>query len=119
MTNSNTLTFTKNALKRIIHLKNEHGNNHTKLRVYIVGGGCSGFQYGFKLDEAETASDDVIIQKDFDNQIVTIVIDPLSFQYLLDAEVDYKISLQGSKFTVNNPNADATCGCGSSFSLKE
>ena len=90
----------------------EEGNPDLKLRVYISGGGCSGFQYGFTFDE-EMAEDDTVIQRDG----VTLVIDPMSFQYLVGSEVDYQEGLEGSRFVVNNPNATASCGCGTSFSI--
>jgi iron-sulfur cluster insertion protein len=115
---ASSLTLTETALKRVAHLKQEHGHPDTALRIYIIGGGCSGFQYGFKLDDSQP-SDDIIISSNIDNQTITVVIDPLSFQYLQNATVDYRISLQGSSFVVTNPNAETTCGCGSSFSLKE
>ena len=83
-----------------------------KLRVYISGGGCSGFQYGFTFDE-ERAEDDLALQRDG----VTLLVDPLSLQYLMGAEVDYRESLQGAQFVIRNPNAKSTCGCGSSFSV--
>ena len=82
------------------------------LRVFVTGGGCSGFQYGFTLDEI-TADDDTAVEKDG----VTVLIDPLSYQYLVGAEVDYSEGLEGSRFVVVNPNASTTCGCGSSFSV--
>ena len=82
------------------------------LRVYIQGGGCSGFQYGFTFED-DTATDDMIVR----NGDVQLVIDPMSFQYLMGSEVDYKEDLQGSRFVINNPNASTTCGCGASFSI--
>ena len=82
-----------------------------KLRVYISGGGCSGFQYGFAFEEQRN-EDDLVVERDG----VTLLVDPLSFQYLAGAEVDYRESLQGSQFVIRNPNAKTTCGCGSSFS---
>ncbi|MFT6665771.1 MAG: iron-sulfur cluster insertion protein, partial [Porticoccus sp.] len=83
-----------------------------KLRVFVTGGGCSGFQYGFSFDEV-TAEDDTLVSKDG----VAVVVDPLSFQYLSGSTVDYEEGLQGSRFTITNPNATTTCGCGSSFSV--
>ena len=90
----------------------EEANPNLKLRVYISGGGCSGFQYGFSFDEVRT-HDDIAV----DNDGVTLLVDPLSFQYLMGAEVDYSESLQGAQFVIRNPNASTTCGCGSSFSV--
>ncbi len=87
-------------------------NDALKLRVFITGGGCSGFSYGFTFDE-EVAEDDAVVER----QGVTMLVDAMSYQYLLGAEVDYREGLQGSQFVVNNPNASATCGCGNSFAL--
>ena len=105
------LVFTEAAARKVAELIGEEGNAALKLRVYISGGGCSGFQYGFSFDE-EQAEDDLAVQKDG----VTLLVDPLSLQYLLGAEVDYSESLNGAQFTIRNPNAKTTCGCGSSFS---
>ena len=91
----------------------EEGNDKLQLRVYVSGGGCSGFQYGFTFDEASQSGDTVV-----ENQGVKLVIDPMSFQYLVGAEVDFKESLEGSQFVIKNPNASTTCGCGSSFSTE-
>lgn len=88
------------------------GNPELKLRVFITGGGCSGFSYGFTFDE-DVAEDDAIVQRDG----VTMVVDALSYQYLAGSEVDYKEDLQGAQFLVANPNASATCGCGNSFAI--
>jgi len=88
------------------------GNSELKLRVFITGGGCSGFSYGFTFDE-DVAEDDALVQRDG----VTMVVDALSYQYLAGAEVDYKEDLQGAQFLVANPNASATCGCGNSFAI--
>jgi len=90
----------------------EEENEELKLRVFITGGGCSGFQYGFTFDEL-AAEDDAIFEADG----VQLVVDPMSFQYLVGSEVDYTEGLEGSRFVINNPNASATCGCGSSFSI--
>ena len=84
----------------------------SKLRVYISGGGCSGFQYGFSFDE-QSAADDVAVARDG----VMVVVDPVSLQYLMGAEIDYSESLTGAQFVIRNPNASTTCGCGSSFSV--
>ena len=106
------IVFTNNAAKRVKQLIAEEGNDALKLRVFITGGGCSGFQYGFTFDENSQEGDLVV-----DNEGVTLVIDPMSFQYLVGAEVDYKEDLSGAQFVINNPNATTTCGCGSSFSV--
>jgi iron-sulfur cluster insertion protein len=107
-----TVAFTDAAARKVQELILEERNPDLKLRVYISGGGCSGFQYGFTFDE-EQAEDDISV----DNDGVTLLIDPLSFQYLMGAEVDYSESLQGAQFVIRNPNASTTCGCGSSFSV--
>lgn len=105
------VTFTQAAAAKVAELIAEEGNPDLKLRVYINGGGCSGFQYGFEFDE-EQSDDDVAVVTDN----VTLLIDPLSMQYLAGAEVDYSESLHGAQFVIRNPNAKTTCGCGSSFS---
>ena len=102
------LTFTDAAANKVKSLISEEENNELKLRVYITGGGCSGFQYGFTFDEG-----DLTIEK----AGVQLVIDPMSLQYLIGGTVDYTEGLEGSRFVVNNPNATSTCGCGSSFSI--
>jgi iron-sulfur cluster insertion protein len=106
------LVFTDAAAAKVRELVVEEGNPNLKLRVYITGGGCSGFQYGFTFDE-ERAEDDLAVDKDG----VTLVVDPLSLQYLMGAEVDYSESLSGAQFVIRNPNAKTTCGCGSSFTV--
>ena len=106
------LVFTDSAAKKVGELIAEEGNEALKLRVYVSGGGCSGFQYGFTFDEL-AADDDTAVEKDG----VTVLVDPMSFQYLAGSEVDYTEGLEGSRFVVNNPNATTTCGCGSSFSI--
>jgi len=106
------IVFTDAAARKVQELIFEERNPELKLRVYISGGGCSGFQYGFSFDE-ERAEDDIAV----DNDGMTLLIDPLSFQYLMGAEVDYSESLQGAQFVIRNPNASTTCGCGSSFSI--
>lgn len=112
-TNTDTpLIFSDNAAAKVKALIKEEGNDSLKLRVYVTGGGCSGFQYGFTFDE-NINEDDTVVQ----NNGVTLLVDPLSFQYLTGAEVDYVESLQGSQFVIRNPNASTTCGCGSSFSV--
>jgi iron-sulfur cluster insertion protein len=89
----------------------EEGNDNLMLRVFVQGGGCSGFQYGFTFEESKQDDDTVV-----ENQGVKLLIDPMSFQYLAGAEIDYKEGLEGSHFVIRNPNATTTCGCGSSFS---
>jgi iron-sulfur cluster insertion protein len=106
------LVLTDAAARKVQQLILEEHNPQLKLRVYISGGGCSGFQYGFSFDE-EQAEDDIAVVNDG----VTLLVDPLSFQYLMGAEVDYTESLQGAQFVIRNPNASTTCGCGSSFSI--
>lgn len=105
------LIFTEAAARKVHELIEEEGNPSLKLRVYISGGGCSGFQYGFTFDD-EQADDDLAVSRDG----VTLVVDPLSLQYLTGAEIDYTESFSGSQFVIRNPNAKTTCGCGSSFS---
>lgn len=107
-----TLSVTQNAVDKVKRLLKEEGNPNLKLRVFITGGGCSGFQYGFSFDE-ETAEDDTFIEQDG----ATFVVDPMSFQYLVGAQVDYQEGLEGSRFVIANPNAATTCGCGLSFSI--
>lgn len=106
------LTLTDRAATKVSELREEEGNAALKLRVYITGGGCSGFSYGFTFDE-ETKEDDTIVE----NGGVTLLIDAMSVQYLSGSEVDYDSGLMGSRFVVTNPNATSTCGCGSSFSI--
>ena len=106
------LVFTDAAAGKVRELIAEEGNPELKLRVYISGGGCSGFQYGFTFDEAR-AEDDFAVDKSG----VTLLVDPLSLQYLAGAEIDYAESLTGAQFVIRNPNAKTTCGCGSSFSI--
>lgn len=106
------LNFTHTAASKVRQLITEENNSRLSLRVYISGGGCSGFQYGFIFDE-ERGEDDLAIEKDG----VTLLIDPLSLQYLMGAEIDYTESLQGAQFIIRNPNAKTTCGCGSSFAI--
>jgi len=106
------IQVTENALAKVKNLIEEEGNPELKLRVFVTGGGCSGFQYGFAFDEA-CAEDDAKIEKDG----VAVVVDSMSYPYLVGAKLDYEEGLQGAKFTVQNPNASSTCGCGSSFSI--
>ena len=106
------LVFTDSAAEKVRQLIEEEGNDSLKLRVFVQGGGCSGFQYGFTFDE-EVAEDDTSKQKNG----VTLLIDAMSYQYLAGAEIDYKDGLEGAQFVIKNPNATTTCGCGSSFSV--
>ena len=104
--------FTDSAANKVKELIGEEGNADLKLRVFVTGGGCSGFQYGFTFDE-DVAEDDTIVEREG----VSLVVDPMSFQYLAGAEVDYQEGLEGSRFVIKNPNAATTCGCGSSFTV--
>ncbi|MGC4076727.1 MAG: iron-sulfur cluster insertion protein ErpA [Rubrivivax sp.] len=106
------LIFTDSAAAKVKELVDEEGNPDLKLRVFVQGGGCSGFQYGFTFDE-EINDDDTQMTKNG----VTLLIDAMSLQYLVGAEIDYKDDLQGAQFVIRNPNATTTCGCGSSFSV--
>ena len=106
------LIFTDNAANKVKQLIEEEGNTDLKLRVFVSGGGCSGFQYGFSFDE-EVNEDDTVMNKNG----VQLLIDPMSFQYLAGAEIDYTEGLEGSQFVIKNPSATSTCGCGSSFSV--
>lgn len=106
------ISFTDNAADKVHSLISEEGNDNLKLRVFVTGGGCSGFQYGFSFDE-EVSEDDTIIE----NKGASLLIDPLSYQYLVGAKIDYVEGLEGSRFIVDNPMAATTCGCGSSFSI--
>lgn len=110
--NPTGINLSARAVSKVRDLVTEEENEELKLRVFITGGGCSGFQYGFTFDEL-MADDDTIIERDG----VTVLVDPMSFQYLAGSEVDYTEGLEGSRFVINNPNATATCGCGSSFSI--
>ncbi len=105
------LVFSDSAAGKVKQLIDEEGNPELKLRVFVTGGGCSGFQYGFTFDES-TNEDDTAMEKNG----VTLLIDPMSLQYLAGAEIDYQESVEGSQFVIKNPNATSTCGCGSSFS---
>ena len=104
--------FTDNAAGMVKELIEDEGNPELKLRVFVTGGGCSGFQYGFTFDEVAN-DDDTALQKNG----VTLLVDPMSYQYLVGAEIDYTEGLEGSQFVIKNPNASTTCGCGSSFSV--
>jgi iron-sulfur cluster insertion protein len=105
------LVFTDSAADKVRQLIDEEGNPDLKLRVFVQGGGCSGFQYGFTFDE-ESNEDDTVMEKNG----VKLLIDAMSYQYLVGAEIDYKDGLEGAQFVIKNPNASTTCGCGSSFS---
>lgn len=105
------LVFTDNAARKVKQLIDEEGNNELKLRVFVSGGGCSGFQYGFTFDETIN-DDDTQMQRGG----VTLLVDPMSLQYLTGAEIDYQENVEGAQFVIKNPNASSTCGCGSSFS---
>ncbi|WP_018872763.1 iron-sulfur cluster insertion protein ErpA [Thioalkalivibrio sp. ALJ16] len=106
------LIFTDAAATKVKGLIEEENNENLKLRVFVSGGGCSGFQYGFTFDETVGEGDTVV-----ENGGVTLLIDPMSFQYLAGAEIDYTEGLEGAQFVIRNPNATTTCGCGSSFSV--
>ena len=105
------LDFTDSAANKVKQLIDEEGNPELKLRVFVSGGGCSGFQYGFTFDEV-TNEDDTAMEKNG----VTLLIDAMSYQYLVGAEIDYSEGVEGAQFVIKNPNATSTCGCGSSFS---
>ena len=107
-----SLVFTDSAADKVKALIVEEGNDDLKLRVFVTGGGCSGLQYGFTFDEV-TNEDDTIMEKNG----VQLLIDPMSYQYLMGAEIDYSEGLEGAQFVIKNPNANSTCGCGSSFSV--
>ena len=110
--NDEPIKFSDSAATKVNELIAEEGNTDLKLRVYITGGGCSGFQYGFTFDETVN-DDDTRIEKNG----VTVLIDSMSIQYLSGAEIDYTENLSGSQFVIRNPNATTTCGCGSSFGI--
>ena len=105
------LVFTDSAAAKVADLIAEEGNPELKLRVFVQGGGCSGFQYGFTFDDAVNEDDTL-----FEKNGVTLLVDSMSFQYLVGAEIDYKEDINCSQFVIKNPNATTTCGCGSSFS---
>jgi iron-sulfur cluster insertion protein len=106
------IIFTTNAAGKVSEMLVEEGDANLKLRVYVTGGGCSGFQYSFAFDD-QVAEDDLALEKEG----VTLLVDSMSFQYLVGATIDYQEGLEGSRFVITNPNATATCGCGSSFSV--
>ncbi len=113
-TEESLLEFTDAAAFKVKALIEEEKNDNLKLRVFVTGGGCSGFQYGFTFDETINEGDTEV-----ENQGVKLLIDPMSFQYLVGAEIDYSEGLEGAQFVIRNPNATTTCGCGSSFSTEE
>ena len=106
------LVFTAAAAGKVSQLIEEEGNPNLMLRVYIQGGGCSGFQYGFTFDENVNEGDEEVVTDG-----VRLLVDPMSMQYLMGAEIDYTEGLQGAQFVIRNPNASTTCGCGSSFGV--
>jgi len=106
------VVFTDAAAVKVSELIQEEDNPDLMLRVFVAGGGCSGFQYGFTFDDSKEEGDSSV-----ENQGVTLVVDPMSVQYLMGAEIDYKEDLQGAQFVIRNPNATTTCGCGSSFTV--
>lgn len=108
----NYIDITESAVKRLSTLLKDEEDKNTKLRIYITGGGCNGFQYGFTFD-SNKSDDDLIIEK----KGVSIVVDPMSMQYLIGSVLDFTEGLEGSRFVVKNPNAKTTCGCGSSFGI--
>ena len=110
--NDPTVQFTEAAAQKVRTLLDEEDNQNLKLRVFVTGGGCSGFQYGFTFDENQEEGDTRV-----DRGGVTLLVDPMSVQYLLGAEIDYKEDVQGAQFVIRNPNAATTCGCGNSFSV--
>ena len=131
---SEALVFTKSAAAKVWELIQEEENVNLKLRVYVTGGGCSGFQYGFTFDETVNDDDTVVTRMISEDDIkedeeegegengsgshtVQLIVDPMSFQYLEGAEIDYKEDIEGAQFIIRNPNAKTTCGCGSSFNL--
>lgn len=115
-----TVIFTDSAARKVKSLIDEEGNPALNLRVYITGGGCSGFQYGFTFDEGINEDEDYVIEKQLsDTEVVRLLIDPMSYQYLQGAEIDYREDLNGAQFVIRNPNAKTTCGCGSSFSVDD
>lgn len=124
ITQPEPMVVTDSAARKVYELMLEEENLNLKLRVYIEGGGCSGFQYGFTFDE-NRADDDFVIEKAVEDDddsagggaTVVVLVDPMSYQYLVGSEIDYKEDLEGERFIIRNPNANTTCGCGSSFSI--
>jgi len=114
---SDPIIFTEKAASKVLELIQEEGNLNLKLRAYVTGGGCSGFQYGFTFDE-EAQADDTVVTRTLPTAAVQLLVDPLSLQYLVGAEIDYKEDIEGEQFIIRNPNAKTTCGCGSSFTTE-
>jgi iron-sulfur cluster insertion protein len=112
----NAIVITDSVIKKVYELILEENDPNLKLRIFVQGGGCSGFQYGFTFDETSN-DDDFQFEKSIDNVKVGFLVDTMSFQYLQGATIDYVEDLQGSQFVIKNPNATTTCGCGSSFSV--
>lgn len=118
--NKPDIYFSVAAADKVAHLIAEEENPNLNLRVYITGGGCSGFQYGFTFDDAIQSDDTIVEQACSDGKnSVKLLIDAMSFQYLQQAEIDYVQGIQGEQFVIRNPNAKTTCGCGSSFSIDD
>lgn len=114
---SDPITLTDKAAAKVWELIQEEGNFNLKLRAYVTGGGCSGFQYGFTFAE-NVEADDAVVSKPVEGGEVQLLVDSLSFQYLAGAEIDYKEDIEGEQFIIRNPNAKTTCGCGSSFTTE-
>jgi iron-sulfur cluster insertion protein len=110
--NDTTIELTGSAARKVSALISEEGNPNLKLRIYVAGGGCSGFEYKFAFDEVIN-EDDTVVERD----AVSLLVDAMSMQYLAGASIDFQESLEGARFVINNPNATSTCGCGSSFSV--
>lgn len=115
MTQENII-ITDNAVEKVYFLAAEEQNPNLKLRIFVQGGGCSGFQYGFTFEEISN-DDDFLFEKESNGNKITFLVDAMSYTYLQGATIDYKEDLQGAQFVINNPNATTTCGCGSSFSV--
>ena len=109
---TSAIAFSERAARKVGQLVLRQGRTSPLLRVYIEGGGCSGFQYGFTFEDA-AGDDDIVIEREGSR----LLVDPMSFQYLMGSEIDYREDLQGSRFVISNPNASTTCGCGMSFSI--
>lgn len=112
MSDPSSVVFSDAAANKVRELLNEEQDPDQKLRVFVTGGGCSGFQYGFKFEKDSEEGDTVVVKNG-----VTLLVDPMSVQYLTGAEIDYKESVEGAQFVIRNPNAATTCGCGNSFSV--
>lgn len=106
------LFFSDSAVSKVKELIEEEGNSDLRLRVFVTGGGCSGFEYGFSFDDSQE-EEDTVVERDG----VRLLVDPMSYQYLVGSTIEYQEGLQGSQFLVQNPNAKSTCGCGSSFTI--